>query len=217
MAAGADVVEVGEAGDPPQVGDPAGVDDGGADVVDQLLLDQLLAVPDRVEDLADRERGRGVLADQTEVGLVLGRHRVLQPERAVRLEVLAEPRRLDRRQPVVDVVQQVDVPARAPRARPRTAAGTERRYFSLDHSVLGRQVGVGRLVEIAVLGHAVGRGEPGHARLQPDRLVALLHVARRVGDRLVDVVAVGMAVDHARLRGTRRRAAGRAAGRRPCP
>ena len=39
---------------------------GRADIVDQLLLDQLLAVPDRVEDLADRERRRGVLADQAE-------------------------------------------------------------------------------------------------------------------------------------------------------
>ena len=43
VAAGAHAIEIGEVGDPPQMGDPAGVDHRGADVVDQLLLDQLLA------------------------------------------------------------------------------------------------------------------------------------------------------------------------------
>ena len=60
------LIEVGEGGDAAQVGDAAGVHHGRADVVDQLLLDQLLGVPDGVEDLADGERRGGVLADQPE-------------------------------------------------------------------------------------------------------------------------------------------------------
>ena len=53
VAAGADVVEVGQSGDPAQVGEAAGMDDGGADEVDQLLLDQGAGVPDAVEHLAE--------------------------------------------------------------------------------------------------------------------------------------------------------------------
>ncbi len=55
VAAGAHLVQRGEVGDAAQVRDAAGVHDGGADVVDQLLLDQLLAVPDGVEHLAHRD------------------------------------------------------------------------------------------------------------------------------------------------------------------
>src|SRR5882724_7542247 len=46
VTAGADVVEVGEAGDFSQMGNSAGVHDGGADVIDQLFLDELLAIVD---------------------------------------------------------------------------------------------------------------------------------------------------------------------------
>src|SRR3990167_9895796 len=53
VATGLDVVQVGEGGDLLQVGDAAGVQHGGAQVVDQLLFDQLLGVPDVGEDLAD--------------------------------------------------------------------------------------------------------------------------------------------------------------------
>src|SRR3954468_14206231 len=94
------------------MGDAAGMDYGGADIVDQLLLDQLLAVPDRIEDLADRERRRRMLSDQAEIGLILGRSRIFQPERLVGLEILAEPPGFDRRQPMMHVVEQVDVPAK---------------------------------------------------------------------------------------------------------
>ena len=109
--AGADMVDRGEIEDALQPGDAARVDGGDADVVDQLFGDQLLAVPDRVEDLAQRD-GRGrVLADQAEALLQLRRDRVLQPEEAVGFEILAEPRGLDGGQAVVGVVQEVDVPA----------------------------------------------------------------------------------------------------------
>ena len=46
-----------------------------------------------------------------EAFLQLRRHRILHPPQAVRLEALADARRLDRRQPVMDVVQQVQLRA----------------------------------------------------------------------------------------------------------
>src|ERR1700739_131532 len=63
MATGLDVIEIGELRDSSQVADAARMHDGGANVVDQLLLDQLLAIPNAVEDLPHRKRCRGVLAD----------------------------------------------------------------------------------------------------------------------------------------------------------
>ncbi|MNY50727.1 hypothetical protein D3C86_1862550 [compost metagenome] len=68
--------------DAPHMGDAARVHDGGADVVDQLLADQRLAVPDRVEDFPHGQRRGGVLADQPERLLVLCRRGVFQPEQA---------------------------------------------------------------------------------------------------------------------------------------
>ena len=66
VEAGAHLVHRREVGDAAHVRDAAGVHDGRADVVDQLLADQVLAVPDRVEDFADRQRRGRVLADQAE-------------------------------------------------------------------------------------------------------------------------------------------------------
>src|SRR3546814_6105544 len=78
------------------MGDTAGVEHGRADIVDQPVLDQMLAVPDRAENLPDRERRRRVLADQAERLLIFRRGRIFDPEGTIRLEILAEPRRLDR-------------------------------------------------------------------------------------------------------------------------
>ena len=81
----------------------------------------------RVEDLAHRERRRGVLADEAEALLQLRGHRVLQPEQVVGLEVLAEARGLDRRQAVVHVVEQVDVGPEALAADGAKSGGTKSR------------------------------------------------------------------------------------------
>ena len=69
-----------------------------------MSCSRLLVVPHRVEDLTDRQRGRGVLANEPERFLVLGRCAVLQLEQVVGLKRLAELRRLDGRHPVVTVV-----------------------------------------------------------------------------------------------------------------
>src|SRR5579862_510086 len=80
-----------------------------ADVVDPLLLDQFLRVPDRIEDLAGRDGGRRMLTDHSEAFLQLCRHRVFHPEEMIWLELLTQPCRLNRSKPVMTVVQKVDI------------------------------------------------------------------------------------------------------------
>ena len=72
MAAGADLVQAGQIGNDAQMRNATCVRDGGADVVDQLLLDQIFAIPHCVENLADRQRCGGVMANELEGFLVLG-------------------------------------------------------------------------------------------------------------------------------------------------
>ena len=177
---------------------PPAVHDGHADVVDQLLFDQLRAVVDRVEHFADRDRRRRVLADGAERRLVLRRDRILEPEQAVRLEALAQPRGFDRRQAVVHVVEQVDVePDLAPKA-------VEQRWHEVQVALraphaLERHPLLRRLVVEGAAADAVGVDHAGNRALRAHRLVAhgdvFLH-------RLHGVVfgrAVGVAVDHHRV------------------
>src|SRR6185295_661289 len=98
--------------------DAAGVHDGRADVVDQLFLNELLAVVDGIEHLADGERRRRVLSDDPESFLQLCRDRVFQPEEVMRLQIFAETRGFDRREPMMHVVQEMNVRSeRAPEGR----------------------------------------------------------------------------------------------------
>ena len=62
VAAGAHSIEIGEAGDAAQVGDSAGMGHRGANVVDPLTGDELLAVEDGIKDFADCKRNGGVPA-----------------------------------------------------------------------------------------------------------------------------------------------------------
>ncbi len=172
----------------------AGVHHGRADVVDQLLFDELLAVPDRIEHLADRERRHRVLADQAEVRLVLGRRRVFHPEQVEGLECLAQSRGLDRRQPVVHVVQQVRLRAESRAQRFEELRNV--REVSLGRpDVLARQVRVRGFVEHLVSGHPIGRREARNARLRANREISQFDVARDLVHGLVDVAAVRMTVN----------------------
>ena len=51
---------------------------------------------------------------------VVGRRRILQPEEPVRLEVARQTRSLDGRQPVMHVVQQLDLPPWSARSRSKS-------------------------------------------------------------------------------------------------
>ena len=194
VTAGPHMVQVGQGRDPAQMGDAARMDHGRPHEVDQPLLDQGLAVPDGGEDLADGQRRRGMLADGAEGGLVLGRDGVLQPEGTEGLEILAQPPGLDRRQPVVHVMQQVNVPAES-LARGGEQLGHRLHVTFGRPDVLGRQVCVGGLVEHLVARHAVGALQARNARLQPDRAIAEVAIPESFGHRLLDVRSVGVAVD----------------------
>ncbi|MPM99745.1 hypothetical protein SDC9_146939 [bioreactor metagenome] len=100
------LVEIRQVEDASHMRDTPRMHDTGADIVDLLPDDQVLAVPYRVEDFADRQWRRRVLTHQVECLLVLGRGDVLQPEQPQRLQFLAQPRGFDRRQPVMSIVQQ---------------------------------------------------------------------------------------------------------------
>ena len=216
VAAGAHLVELGERGDLAQMRDAAGVDHRGADVVDQLVLDQLLAVPDRVEHLADRDRRHGMLADQPERFLVLGRRRVLDPEHAQRLERLAEPRRLDRREAVVHVVQQVEVEAEFLAQRFEKLRRVIEVFLRRPHG-LDRQALLGRLVAAR---RPSARRRPCRGPARPPARgspCSPAPCARRPNRPPRRCRRRWRGNRPSRRRGSCRRAAGRAAGRRPWP
>ena len=103
-------------------------------VVDQLLLDQELAVPDRVEHLADRQRRRRVLADQPEA--LPGSRPAWRPPSRTGETARAPCRGVAASIGVsrwCDVVQQVDVVAEL-RTELSNSFGTWRRYFSVDQT-----------------------------------------------------------------------------------
>src|SRR5277367_6644427 len=81
------------------------------DIVYELLLDELLAIPDAVKYLADGKRRGRVLAQQAKRGLIVRGNGIFQPEQPVRLQISTQPSGLDGRQAVMTVVQQIDVPA----------------------------------------------------------------------------------------------------------
>src|ERR1035441_8844574 len=110
--------------------DAAGVRDGAANVVDQLLADEGLVVPDRVKYLPDRERRRRVRSHQPQRLLVLRWDAVLQPEQVVGFEALAELGGLDRGHAVMPVVQQWQL-------------GTELAAHGLEHGRNVAQIGTG--------------------------------------------------------------------------
>src|SRR5690606_40460440 len=84
---------------------------GGADIVNELLFNQLLAVPDAVEHFPHRNWRDGVLADQAETLLVFSGSRIFHPEQTVLFNAFAESRRFDGRQTVVHVVKEMFIEA----------------------------------------------------------------------------------------------------------
>ena len=76
----AHVVELGQAGNLAQVADAPRVNDRRADVIDELFLNEPVAIVNRREHFADRERRRRVLADESEPLLKLGGDGVFEPE-----------------------------------------------------------------------------------------------------------------------------------------
>ncbi len=82
------------------------------DIVDELLFDELLAVPDAVKHFAHGNWRDGVLANEAEAGLVFRRRWIFHPEHAEFFDALAEARRFDWRQAVVHVMQKMFIEAK---------------------------------------------------------------------------------------------------------
>jgi hypothetical protein len=82
-----------------------------ADEIDQPLLDQRHVLVRIDVELAHRDRRDAVLAQHGEVPVVLRRERVLEKEEPILIELLREPDRVHRRDPLVDVVQQLNLRA----------------------------------------------------------------------------------------------------------
>ena len=197
MGAGANLVKRGKIGDTAHAGDPARVGHGGADIVNQLLLYQLLAVPDAVKDFPDRNGGHGVLADQTEALLIFSRRRILHPEQTILLDALAKARGLDRRQAMVHVMQKVLVEAKSfahggKQLRGKIKILLRRPQLLFRPQALGR-----RLIGLPfAFCHPVGGLHPRNAALHADGLKAHLLVASVVIQHFVNGVARGVAVNH---------------------
>src|SRR5882757_8302878 len=104
MEAGAHLVKRCEVRQASHVSDPACVHNGRPDEIDQLRFNEMLAIPDGIEDLAHRKWSHRMLANKLEGALVLRRCRILQPEQTIGLQVSREPRCLDRRQPMMNVM-----------------------------------------------------------------------------------------------------------------
>ena len=95
VAAGAHVIERGEVGDLLQMRDAAGVNDGHADVVDPLIANQVMRIPDGVEDLTDGDRRCGVFTNDFESFLQLCRSGIFDPEKVEGLELFPQTARLN--------------------------------------------------------------------------------------------------------------------------
>src|ERR1700676_1226060 len=84
----------------------------GPNVINELLLDELLAIVNRVENFTHRQRSSSVLPNQTKTFLQLRRNRIFEPKQMKRFEALSQARCFDRRQPVMNIVQQGKIPAK---------------------------------------------------------------------------------------------------------
>ncbi len=135
MRTRAHLVELGQVRDSAQVCYATGMHRR-PDEINQLLLDQELAVINRVELFANCQQSRGVAPNQPERFLHLRRRWILHPKQAIQFEIFAQVRRLIRRQAVRHVVQHVQVRAKLFPKRANNV-GTRFIYASLDHLFSG--------------------------------------------------------------------------------
>ncbi len=111
MAAGLHMVEIGKVGDLFERGEAASVGERQADIVDPLVADKVVDVPDGVEDFASGEGRGGVLANEAKAFLKFGWDWIFHPEKVEGLEFFAEARGFNGREAVMTVVEEVKVVA----------------------------------------------------------------------------------------------------------
>src|SRR5712664_1785877 len=82
---------------------------GSPDVINQLFLDELLAIVNGIEDFTDGQRCSRVLPDEAEAFLQLRRNWIFEPEQLKRFEALPQAPCFNWCEPVMRVVQQVKI------------------------------------------------------------------------------------------------------------
>jgi hypothetical protein len=84
MTARANLIEGRQISDTSQMREATHAQNTRADVIDQLILDQVFAVPDAVEDFTHRKRRRRLSAHQNQRLLILRRCHVFEPKEPMR-------------------------------------------------------------------------------------------------------------------------------------
>src|ERR1700730_2135028 len=79
------------------------------DVVNELFLDELMAIVNGIEDFTYGERRSGVLTNKTEALLQLGRCWIFEPEQMERFKTLPQARCFDRTEAVMRIMQQAKI------------------------------------------------------------------------------------------------------------
>ena len=170
---------------------------GGADIVDQLLFNKLLAVPDTVKHFSNRNRRDRVLTDQTEAGLVFRRRRIFHPEHTECFNALTESRRLNRGQTVVHVVQKMLIKAKFTAHRIEQLRCEIEVFFGGPELLFRPVTFSGGLVgQPFSFRHAIGGFHTRHAALDADRLKAHLFVTGVIFQHVINGVSGGMTIDH---------------------
>src|SRR6267142_5501092 len=175
------------------MGNSAGVDNGSADVVDHLFLNELLAIVDGVEDFADGERRGGVSADQAKTFLQLGGSGIFEPEEVIGLEFFAEAGGFDGRKAMMYIVEQGKLGAKF-LAQAFEQAGHEIHVQLGTPRAFEGHVFFGGLIKHFAAANAVGAVESGDATLRANGFVAELGVFGDGGNSVVDIFAAGVAV-----------------------
>ncbi len=195
--AGTHLVKRGKIGDAAHTGDASRVGNRGTDVVDKLLFNQLLAIPDAIKDFAYRNRRHGVLANQTEARLVLCWRWVFHPEQTIIFNALTKTRRFNRRQAVVHVMQQMLVKAELVTNGIKQLR-REIEVFFRGPQLLFRPLPFGRrfVGQPFPLGHTIGRFHPRYAALDANRFEAHLFMTRIIFQHIINGMAGGVTVNH---------------------
>lgn len=208
-----------------EVRDPCHVGDGAAEVVDELLADDLPVIPRRVEDLADRGCCRRLTVHKAERFRVLGRGDVLEPKHLPRLEGPAEIRRLNRGREMVSIMQPWKSGANLASDRLEYRWNVSRGGAGVPVLLAGRCAALHRLVMVAnscvclearIRGRGVDRGQSGYGGLRSDRRVALSQVSAHTAEKLLLAAPGSVPVGHETGHDMYRRVADPRASPPPC-
>ena len=181
-------VELGQDRHLPARREAAGLGDVDPDVVDEPLGDERRPLVGAVEELPHGDRRRALLADEAEPPEVLGGDGVLEEEEPEPLHVLAEAHGLGGGDPLVDVVEQLDLVAQL-RPRPlEQLQGPAHVGGGLEDRLVVERLHPGRASPRAVPGH------PGDAHLDADVAEALLDDGPGAVEGVLDLRPAGVGV-----------------------